>query len=126
MWKLPAMYVGAYAERDAEVTYQLWKKLKQELSNQDLESIFELEADLFPCLVDMKFKGGRVDVEKAHIVKKKLLAEEKELLQEIKKETKIDAQIWAARSIATVFDKLKIPYERTEKTQAPSFTKNFL
>ena len=42
MWKLPAMYVGNYAERDAEVTYQLWKKLKQELSNQDLESIFEL------------------------------------------------------------------------------------
>ena len=36
------MYVGDYAERDAEVTYQLWKKLKQELSNQDLESIFEL------------------------------------------------------------------------------------
>ena len=34
MWKLPAMYVGSYAERDAEVTYELWKKLKQELSNQ--------------------------------------------------------------------------------------------
>ena len=66
MWKLPAMYVGIYAERDAEVTYQLWKKLKQELSNQDLDSIFELESDLFPCLVEMKFKGVRVDVEKAH------------------------------------------------------------
>ena len=126
MWKLPAMYVGAYAERDAEVTYQLWKKLRQELSNQDLESIFELESDLFPCLVDMKFKGVRVDVEKAHKLKEKLLTEEKKLLQEIKKETHIDAQIWAARSIATVFDKLNLPYERTAKTQAPSFTKNFL
>ena len=126
MWKLPAMYVGSYAERDAEVTYQLWKKLKQELSNQDLGSIFDLEIQLFPCLVDMKFKGVRVDVEKAHQLKQKLLAEEKALLQEIKKETQIDAQIWAARSIATVFDKLKLSYERTEKTQAPSFTKNFL
>ena len=126
MWKLPAMYVGSYAERDAEVTYQLWKKLKQELSNQDLGSIFDLETQLFPCLVDMKFKGVRVDVEKAHQLKQKLLAEEKALLQEIKKETQIDAQIWAARSIATVFDKLKLSYERTEKTQAPSFTKNFL
>jgi len=126
MWKLPAMYVGEYAERDAEVTYQLWKKLKQELSNQDLESIFELESDLFPCLVDMKFKGVRVDVEKAHVLKKKLLAEEKALLQEIKKETQIDAQIWAARSIAKVFEKLNLPFDRTEKTQAPSFTKNFL
>ena len=59
-------------------------------------------------------------------MKEKLLAEEKTLLQEIKKETQIDTQIWAARSIATVFDKLNLPYERTAKTQAPSFTKNFL
>ena len=32
----------------------------------------------------------------------------------------------AARSIAKVFDKSKLSYERTAKTQAPSFTKNFL
>jgi DNA polymerase I-like protein with 3'-5' exonuclease and polymerase domains len=44
----------------------------------------------------------------------------------VKKETGVDTQIWAARSIATVFDKLKLPYEKTEKTQSPSFTKNFL
>ena len=119
MWKLPAMYVGNYAERDAEVTYQLWKKLKRELSNQDLESIFELESDLFPCLVDMKFKGVRVNVQKAHKLKKQLASEEKQYLLEIKKETGIDAQIWAARSIAQVFDKLKIPYERTEKNTSP-------
>ena len=35
-------------------------------------------------------------------------------------------RFWAARSIAKAFDKLKLPYERTLKTQAPSFTKNFL
>ena len=126
LWKLPAMYVGTYAERDAELTYNLWKALKKELSNQDLEAIFELETDLFPCLVDMKFKGVRVDVQKAHKLKQQLALEEKQLLLEIKKETRIDTQIWAARSIATVFDKLKIPYERTLKTNAPSFTKNFL
>ena len=126
LWKLPAMYVGTYAERDAELTYNLWKVLKKELSNQDLEAIFELETDLFPCLVDMKFKGVRVDVQKAHIVKQQLASEEKQLLLQIKKETNIDVQIWAARSIARVFDRLKLPYERTLKTNAPSFTKNFL
>ena len=126
LWKLPAMYVGTYAERDAELTYNLWKILKKELSKQDLEAIFELETDLFPCLVDMKFKGVRVDVQKAHIVKQQLASEEKQLLLQIKKETNIDVQIWAARSIARVFDRLKLPYERTLKTNAPSFTKNFL
>jgi DNA polymerase I-like protein with 3'-5' exonuclease and polymerase domains len=126
MWMLPAMYVGSYAERDAELTLDLWKVMQKEIIDQDLESIFNLETDLFPCLVDMKFKGVRVDVESAHKLKQKLSAQEKQLLQEVQKETQIDCQIWAARSIAKVFDKLGLEYERTLKTKAPSFTKNFL
>jgi len=126
MYKLPAMYVGQYAEKDASITLQLWQYLKSEINNQDVESIFDLETELFPCLVDMRFLGVRVDVEAAHTLKKKLLGEEQLALLAVKKETGIDTQIWAARSIAQVFEKLKLPYDRTEKTQAPSFTKNFL
>jgi DNA polymerase I-like protein with 3'-5' exonuclease and polymerase domains len=126
MWMLPSMYVGSYAERDAELTLDLWKVMQKEISDQDLGSIFELETDLFPCLVDMKFKGVRVDVEGAHRLKQKLSEQEKQLLQEVQKETQIDCQIWAARSIAKVFEKLNLPFDRTEKTKAPSFTKNFL
>jgi len=125
LWKLPATFVGGYAERDASLTLELWQLLKREISNQDVESIFNLETELFPCLVDMRFKGVRVDVPQAHKLKQQLEKQEKELLLEIKKETQIEPQIWAARSIAKVFDKLKLPYERTEKTKAPSFTKNF-
>ena len=126
MWKLPALYVGNYAERDAELTYALWRVMQKEISSQDLGSIFDLETDLFPCLVDMRFKGVRVDTESAHKLKQQLSKQEKQLLQEVTKETGEECQIWAARSIAKVFDKLKLSYERTEKTQAPSFTKNFL
>jgi len=126
MYKLPAMHVGAYAERDAEVTLGLWQEMKKEIIHQDLEDIFDLESDLFPCLVDMRFKGVRVDIERAHIMKKELITQEKELLHKIKGETNIDTQIWAARSIANVFDVLRLEYPRTEKTASPSFTKNFL
>ena len=126
MWMLPSMYVGSYAERDAELTFNLWKCMQKEIIDQDLEAIFNLETDLFPCLVDMKFKGVRVDVESAHKLKQQLSEQEKQLLQEVQKETQIDCQIWAARSIAKVFDKLGLEYERTLKTKAPSFTKNFL
>ena len=126
MWQLPAMEVGAYAEKDAELTLELWQMMKKEIIHQDIESIFNLETDLFPCLVDMKFKGVRVDVQRAYILKKQLASQEENLLLEVKKETGIETQIWAARSIAKVFDKLRLPYERTEKSQAPSFTKNFL
>jgi len=126
MYKLPAIYVGEYAERDAELTLDLWQQMKQEIQHQDIESIFDLETELFPCLVDMRFLGVRVDVEAAHQLKDKLVTEEKECLQKVKKETGVDTQIWAARSIAQVFQKLDLPFDRTEKTNSPSFTKNFL
>ena len=126
MYKLPAMYVGSYAEKDAELTYELWQELKKEILHQDIRSIFDLETELFPCLVDMRFLGVRVDVEAAHKLKEELIEEEKELLQKVKKESGVDTQIWAARSIAQVFQKLDLPYDTTEKTNSPSFTKNFL
>ncbi len=126
MWKLPAMYVGTYAEKDAELTLSLFKTLSKEIKLQDLTKVFDLETQLFPCLIDMKFKGVRVDVEAAHKLKKQLASQEEKLLLEVKKETGIEPQIWAARSIAKVFDKLNLSYVRTEKTKAPSFTKNFL
>ena len=126
MWQLPAMEVGSYAEKDAELTLQLWQMMKKEIIHQDIESVFNLETDLFPCLVDMKFKGVRVDVERAHKLKDQLSQKETLLLREVEKETGIETQIWAARSIAKVFDTLGLTYERTEKSKAPSFTKNFL
>ena len=126
MYKLPAIYVGAYAEKDAEITLELWQELKKEIDHQDISSIMAMETELFPCLVDMRFLGVRVDQEQAAIEKKLMVADEKKCLQEVKKETGVDVQIWAARSIAQVFDHLKLEYDRTEKTQAPSFTKNFL
>src|SRR5210317_1826299 len=126
MYKLPAMYVGAYAEKDAELTLQLFKILSAEIRKQNLSEIFDLETNLFPCLIDMKFKGVRVDVEKAHQLKKQLTQQEQALLLDVKKETGIEPQIWAARSIAQVFDKLNLHYEVSPKIKAPSFTKNFL
>ena len=126
MWKLPDMFVGSYAEQDAELTLKLFKKLSTEIKSQDLTKVFDLETQLFPGLIEMKIKGVRVDVQKAHTLKKELASQEETLLLKVKKETGIEPQIWAARSIAKVFDKLGLEYERTKKTQAPSFTKNFL
>jgi len=126
MWRLPAMEVGAYAEKDAEITLKLWHKLKKVIVEDNLQDIFNLETDLFPCLVDMRHLGVRVDIEKANQLKTALAVKEENLLQQVKIETGVDTQIWAAASIAKVFDKLKLPYTRTEKTNSPSFTKNFI
>jgi len=126
MYKLPAMYVGEYAEQDADLTLKLWQEMKKQMYHEDVEDIFKLETELFPCLVDMRFLGVRVDTQAAYELKQQLIAEEKECLYKVKKETSVDVQIWAARSIEKVFQKLNLPYDLTAKTSSPSFTKNFL
>jgi len=126
LWKLPSMFVGQYAERDAEATLKLWQRMKIELENEQAWDVFNLETKLFPCLVDMRFKGVRVDLEKAEKIKNKLVEEEKKLLLKINKLTGVNVELWAAASIAKAFDVLKLPYDKTEKTGAPSFTRNFL
>jgi DNA polymerase I-like protein with 3'-5' exonuclease and polymerase domains len=126
MWRLPALFVGQYAERDAESTLKLWQRLKVELYNQELMDVFTLETKLFPCLVDMRFKGVRVNLEHADKLKKNLMDREAKIVSKIKGLTGIEVEIHAARSIAKAFDNLKLPYDRTEKSNEPSFTKNFL
>jgi DNA polymerase I-like protein with 3'-5' exonuclease and polymerase domains len=121
MWRLPALFVGQYAERDAEATLKLWQRLDTELHNQELMDVFNLETKLFPCLVDMRFKGVRVDLEKAENIKNNLMQREAKIVNKIKELTGIEVEIHAARSIAKAFDKLQLPYDRTEKT---SFTKS--
>jgi len=126
MWRLPSMYVGQYAEKDAEATLKLWQRLQSEIYAQELTNIFDIETKLFPCLVDMRFKGVPVDLDKADKIKKHLMKQEKELINRIKDLSGINVELWAASSIAKAFDVLNLPYDKTEKSGAPSFTRNFL
>jgi DNA polymerase I-like protein with 3'-5' exonuclease and polymerase domains len=125
MWKLPAQYVGEYAEQDAHLTFKLWEYLEVEMNQQDIWSIFELETKLQPTLIDMRWKGVRVDIERADALKEELKEKEDILLKEIQVLSGLNVEIWAAASVAKAFDKLKIKYNRTS-TGKPSFTKNSL
>ncbi len=125
MWKMPAMYVGPYAVTDAELTLQLWNHLSAQLTQEQLWPIANLELKLLPCLVDMTWRGVRVDQDRVERTRNHLIKEEKETLAKIKHVAGQNVELWAAASIAKAFDKLGIPYPRTEKN-APSFTKSFL
>jgi|TARA_E500000318_G_scaffold34103_1_gene33464 DNA polymerase I-like protein with 3'-5' exonuclease and polymerase domains len=125
MYKLPYQYVGPYAEQDADLTLRLWKALKVEINRQELHNIFNIESELLPILVEMKWQGVRIDLEKADKLKKELQSKEKILLQQIKKDVGFDVEIFAPSSVAQAFDKKKIAYNKTP-TGLPSFDKNFL
>tara|TARA_R110002167_G_scaffold30795_4_gene101785 strand:- start:200 stop:2092 length:1893 start_codon:yes stop_codon:yes gene_type:complete len=125
MWRLPAGFVGEYAEADARLTLDLWTHFKNLLSRQDLWPIFNLETEVLPICIDMTRKGIRVDLESAEKLKQTLLKTVANIKHSIKKETGVDVELWSAASVAKVFDFHKIPYSRTP-TGMPSFTKNFL
>ncbi len=126
MYKLPAKFVGEYAEQDAVLTLKLWDKLKKLLEIQKLEPIYELESSLIPLLVEMRWRGVRVDVNKAEETVAKLKQQEKDCIKQIKYKYGVDVDVWASASVAKAFDKAGLTYPRTQKTNAPSFTGKWL
>ena len=126
MWKLPAKYVGQYAEQDAALTLKLWQIFKELLKSENVEKIYQLETGLIPILLDMRYKGVPVDLIKAEEVGKQLKKEEESILNNIKKEHGVYPDLWAAASVATVFDRAGLSYPRSPKINAPSFTSAWL
>ena len=126
MWRLPSKFVGSYAEQDAAVTLRLWDRLRVDIKQDEVTSIFELESSLLPVLLEMKTKGVRVDIDRAEQIQIELGKREKELLKEIRSDTGVAIEPWSAASVAKAFDSLGLKYHRTENSNAPSFTKQFL
>lgn len=125
MYKLPAHFVGAYAEQDAALTLRLWHHLRGIIHEDQLTTIFDLESSVFRVILDMRTKGVRVDLEKADRVKAFLQKEEDLILSAVQKAYGSEVNIWAAASVAKAFDAAGLEYPRTAHGQ-PSFTKNFL
>ena len=137
MHKLPASIVKEYAKQDVDLTFKLWnlfnKKIDEVLYTKDdgeqktCRQIFELETKLFLCLVDMKFKGVRIDVEKATAFGKHLKKRRNQIVKAIESITTIKVDIWAAASIKNLLDHLCIKdYKVTPKSKMPQLPKDYL
>jgi len=125
LWKLPAMHVGDYAEQDAALTLKLWHHFKALLRNDEVESVFKLETEVLPVLVDITLKGINFDRANCERHMADMRKKELEILKYLKEQAGVQVDIWAAQSIATAFDRLAIEYPKTA-AGAPSFTKSFL
>jgi DNA polymerase I-like protein with 3'-5' exonuclease and polymerase domains len=136
MHKLPYDLVKDYAEQDVNLTLKLWNHFKKLLKksiktgvkqDKSLENIFNLETRLFPCLVEMRFRGVRVDEQKAKTFGEELKKEQEEILNTIKKETGVGIILWAADSYEPLLKQQNITdYKVTPKTGRPSITKLYL
>ena len=134
MHKLPYILVKDYAEQDVNLTFRLWNLFNKNLDKIIYEpkaksprKIFDLETRLFPCLVDMKFKGVKIDVEKTREFGRFLERRKQRLLRIIKDQTGIEVNIWAAASIKKLLDYLKVTdYKQTPKSKMPKLPKDYL
>lgn len=129
LWRLPAKFVGPYAEQDARATLNLYKKLLIQITEQKLEKAYRLEADLIPMTVDMRRRGIRIDLDIAEQAQITVRGKRDEALKEIGRMAGRRVAMEDINSpgmMATVFDKLGIEYPKTAKTGMPSFNKIFL
>jgi DNA polymerase I-like protein with 3'-5' exonuclease and polymerase domains len=126
MWKLPAKYVGKYAEQDAALTLRLWNHFEAELQKNELTHIFELETGLIKLMLEMRSRGVRVDLDQADRTKRDLAKREKQIKDDIKHKTGILVEPWVATSVASVLGHYGIDCPRTENSKQPSITKAFL
>jgi len=75
----------------------------------------------------MKFKGVRIDVQKANEFKGFLIRRKNKIIKIIKNKTGIDIQLWAASSIKELLHFLKVDdYQITAKSKMPKLPKDYL
>ena len=125
MYKMPAEFVGEYAEADARLTYKLHERLMIEIEKDALEGVYDLECRLIRVIFNMTKRGIRIDMERAFGLKRKLRAKEEKYLKRMKDLTGGEVQLWSARSVANAFDRANLDYPHTA-LGAPSFTQTFL
>lgn len=137
MHKLPAYIVKDYAKQDVDLTYKLWnlfnKKIdevlytKEDGEQKTCRKIFELETKLFLCLVDMKFKGVKIDTAQAILFGRHLKKRRDQIIKAIENKTGIRVDIWAASSIKNLLKHQKITdYKETPKSKMPQLPKDYL
>lgn len=125
LWKLPARYVGPYAEADARLPLEIWALQEIQLKEQGLWDIFELESRLLNVILDMRFKGVRIDTDRAEQLNDECLSREAALLTKLRDDCGIVIEPWSADELSKAFDKLGIWYPRTQRGN-PSFTSDWL
>jgi DNA polymerase-1 len=108
--------VGSYAEQDANLTLKLWQHFKPLIRKEELESVFNLETDLLPVLIDLTFRGIRFDRVKCEQLMDQFKKREKEINKELKRIVGKDVEVWAADSIAKAFD---VPSLTSRQRRAP-------
>lgn len=124
IWRMPARFVGPYAEHDARATLLLYESLRPVLDAEGTHEAYRLEVDLLPMVHAMRKRGVRVDTGAAERARDLLIGKRDAVLAELTNKLGVNvtmAELNRGRWLATTFDAQGIKYPRTKKGN-PSFT----
>lgn len=123
--KLPAKYVGPYAEDDAWFPIRILEKQLEGIKEENLGQVFRLECQLLPVLWRMRRRGVRVDLDHTERVAAQLRSEEAELQRRMDHLTGLHVSVSKPRSLEHAFARLGLPIARTKEGNA-SFNKEVM
>jgi len=127
LWRLPARFVGAYAEGDVDLPLRIIALQLKKLEDEGMSHVYEMERKLIPILLAMRQRGVKVDIEKTQQVRAKLVKVRDELIAKachLAGTKKLELKAPATFVNALRARGLQIPL--TAKTKQPSITKAFM
>jgi DNA polymerase I-like protein with 3'-5' exonuclease and polymerase domains len=126
LWRLPASYVGPYAESDADLPLRILDLQTKKLEEHGLTDLFDLESRVLPILLAMRRRGIRVDMAGLDRVRAKLVIERDAHLKKVRRLAGPKAELMAPESFAKALIDRGLPVGTTAKSGQPSITKGWL
>lgn len=131
MYKLPARFVGSYAEQDTLVTLHAYKTLlplinAHPLTGKSLERVYDVERRLIPMLFEIHKRGVKVDVQRAEQIKVEIGQQREEMLKRLEHFAGFRVNPLSGDDLGKACDNLGIEYPVSAKLRKPSFTASFL
>lgn len=118
-------HAAVYGAGDVTLPWEIMDKQEKLLDADGLTDLFHMESALTPLLLEMRYRGVRVDIDKAEEAYEQMKSEQAEIEARISEMAQAHVDIWSAPSIAIAFENLGLDYVKT-KTGKPSFTKDWL
>lgn len=129
MWKLPAKFVGIYAEDDAQACLEAVKSMLPDIREEGLEEAYQVELDLIPLLYEMRRRGIRIDSDAAEQAIIRIESQRDDLLKDLSRRTGISLDMKGLGSSSVkqeLFDAENIVYPITPKTKKGSFKSKWM
>ncbi len=120
IWRAPVELVGPYAEADALLPLRIFREQWKQLRSKGLLDVLRMECRLIPLLLKLRQRGVTLDLQRVQEVDDELSGHIDLLAKDV------GINVYAAEEIAALCKKESIDFPLTEKTQKPSFTKEWL